>query len=285
MCHIVSNRPLRSAKTAQMSLKSKSCSASMDWRELSLERNLTKCECKQKHSKSVVFGVKHLNIERPKERSKSVTMFVRRSEANCPDSFPFPFQPYTIQDQFMRALYSVVENRKIGIFESPTGTGKTLSLMCSALKWLSDNDQLNRSDLAAKIHEMEIEIKASEAENSNSTDWLSGQYDSLMKKEELNKLVEQLKAMDEYERKVKEMQKKWKNDVKLAKRRQFKDISSAANSKDLLNSGENEAKPVEDDDDLVIQGSDGNDDDGDENGEIGDLREKQFENMKVFPEG
>ncbi len=39
-----------------------------------------------------------------------------------PGYFPFPFTPYDIQEQFMRSLYSAIEEKKIGIFESPTGT-------------------------------------------------------------------------------------------------------------------------------------------------------------------
>lgn len=38
-----------------------------------------------------------------------------------PSDFPFPFEPYGIQVDFMKHLYEVIENRKIGIFESPTG--------------------------------------------------------------------------------------------------------------------------------------------------------------------
>ncbi|KAI2565031.1 DEAD/H-box helicase 11 [Homo sapiens] len=37
--------------------------------------------------------------------------------------FPFPFTPYSIQEDFMAELYRVLEAGKIGIFESPTGTG------------------------------------------------------------------------------------------------------------------------------------------------------------------
>lgn len=36
--------------------------------------------------------------------------------------FPFPFQPYPIQEQFMKALYATLDEGKVGIFESPTGT-------------------------------------------------------------------------------------------------------------------------------------------------------------------
>ncbi|XP_006862835.1 PREDICTED: putative ATP-dependent RNA helicase DDX11-like protein 8-like [Chrysochloris asiatica] len=52
--------------------------------------------------------------------------------------FPFPFTPYPIQKEFMAELYQLLEAGKIGIFESPTGTGKSLSLICGALSWLRD---------------------------------------------------------------------------------------------------------------------------------------------------
>ncbi|XP_029420170.1 ATP-dependent DNA helicase DDX11 isoform X2 [Nannospalax galili] len=55
--------------------------------------------------------------------------------------FPFPFPPYSIQKDFMAELYQVLEAGKIGIFESPTGTGKSLSLICGALSWLRDFEQ------------------------------------------------------------------------------------------------------------------------------------------------
>lgn len=37
-------------------------------------------------------------------------------------SFNFPFEPYEIQINFMKKMYQVIEEKKIGIFESPTGT-------------------------------------------------------------------------------------------------------------------------------------------------------------------
>ena len=38
------------------------------------------------------------------------------------ERFGFPFPPYPIQVDFMRGLYSTLQQRKHGIFESPTGT-------------------------------------------------------------------------------------------------------------------------------------------------------------------
>ncbi|KAK4225677.1 ATP-dependent RNA helicase chl1, partial [Podospora fimiseda] len=52
--------------------------------------------------------------------------------------FHHPYTPYSVQLEFMRTAYSVLSkgDGQIGILESPTGTGKSLSLICSALTWL-----------------------------------------------------------------------------------------------------------------------------------------------------
>lgn len=42
--------------------------------------------------------------------------------------FPFPYKPYDIQEQFMRALYRTLDQGKVGIFESPTGTVRLVDL-------------------------------------------------------------------------------------------------------------------------------------------------------------
>ncbi|KAI9772002.1 MAG: ATP-dependent DNA helicase chl1 [Geoglossum simile] len=52
--------------------------------------------------------------------------------------FHHPYEPYGIQTVFMNALYDCIEDGCVGIFESPTGTGKSLSLICGSLTWLRD---------------------------------------------------------------------------------------------------------------------------------------------------
>lgn len=37
------------------------------------------------------------------------------------EHFHHPYSPYDIQLNFMRALYTCIEEGKVGIFESPTG--------------------------------------------------------------------------------------------------------------------------------------------------------------------
>eukprot|EP00963_Diacronema_lutheri_P011162 scaffold1328_cov375-Pavlova_lutheri.AAC.13 len=55
-------------------------------------------------------------------------------------SFPsFPYDAYVVQQQLMEAVHVALEQKRVGLFESPTGTGKTLSLLCSALEWLKEH--------------------------------------------------------------------------------------------------------------------------------------------------
>ncbi|XP_057967880.1 uncharacterized protein LOC131157611 [Malania oleifera] len=61
--------------------------------------------------------------------------------------FPsFPYTPYAIQIDFMNALYQSLNRGGISMLESPTGTGKTLSIICSALQWLVDQKQQGKSE-------------------------------------------------------------------------------------------------------------------------------------------
>lgn len=59
--------------------------------------------------------------------------------ANRHRDFHHPYEPYDIQLDFMNAVYDCLESSKVGIFESPTGTGKSLSLICGSLAWLRDH--------------------------------------------------------------------------------------------------------------------------------------------------
>ncbi|VAH23357.1 unnamed protein product [Triticum turgidum subsp. durum] len=83
--------------------------------------------------------------------------------------FPaFPFAPYPIQSEFMSFLYSALSSgpRALALLESPTGTGKTLSIICSALQWL-----LDRRDAAPERANGSVPAAAG-GEDDDEPDWM-----------------------------------------------------------------------------------------------------------------
>ncbi|PBK75042.1 DNA repair helicase [Armillaria solidipes] len=84
-----------------------------------------------------------------------------------PDEFPaFPYSPpYPIQVELMRHLYTSIEGRKVTIVESPTGTGKTLSLLCASLTWITDEKNRARKGKMAALGESD----------QDDSDWVAAQ--------------------------------------------------------------------------------------------------------------
>ena len=113
-------------------------------------------------------------------RSSGPKVSVEKDEASVvPENFPFPFQPYSIQEDFMKNLYRALDGSKIGIFESPTGTGKSLSLICGALTWLRDYEEKQRQEVQAILkaqndQQQESCTKSADAVSSSSAtpDWV-----------------------------------------------------------------------------------------------------------------
>lgn len=48
----------------------------------------------------------------------------------------FPFEPYDVQRAYIESVIKALNSGQNALLESPTGTGKTLSLLCSTLAWL-----------------------------------------------------------------------------------------------------------------------------------------------------
>ncbi|XP_075156195.1 regulator of telomere elongation helicase 1 [Haematobia irritans] len=53
----------------------------------------------------------------------------------------FPFDPYEVQRAYMEKVIICLRDGTNGVLESPTGTGKTLSLLCSSLAWLQSRKE------------------------------------------------------------------------------------------------------------------------------------------------
>jgi chromosome transmission fidelity protein 1 len=97
-------------------------------------------------------------------------------------TFRHPYQPYEIQLEFMTKLYQCIENAQVGILESPTGTGKSLSLICGSLTWLRD-------------HKRRILNGELDGEQPDTEDWLA-------QAEQTNRRREILRAREEQEEKL-----------------------------------------------------------------------------------
>ncbi|KAL5113796.1 ATP-dependent DNA helicase chl1 [Pleosporales sp. CAS-2024a] len=105
--------------------------------------------------------------------------------------FHHPYQPYDIQIDFMNAVYDCLDTSKVGIFESPTGTGKSLSLICGSLTWLRDHKRRTFEDGFSIA-----------AEDSDEPAWLvehaqkQRKHEALRRRQELNERIAKIKAKE-----------------------------------------------------------------------------------------
>ncbi|XP_070136313.1 ATP-dependent DNA helicase DDX11 [Drosophila bipectinata] len=104
------------------------------------------------------------------------------------EQFGFPYEPYEIQKNLMQDLFKVLEKCEVGIFESPTGTGKSLTLTCGALTWLERHHKLVRNELEEKVESLGNEQKKLDLDGQEVKDWLAVQGRSHQVARELNRL-------------------------------------------------------------------------------------------------
>uniref|UniRef100_A0A803YF05 Regulator of telomere elongation helicase 1 n=1 Tax=Meleagris gallopavo TaxID=9103 RepID=A0A803YF05_MELGA len=69
----------------------------------------------------------------------------------------FPFQPYECQETYMAKVLECLQTKVNGILESPTGTGKTLCLLCSTLAWREHfKDTISARKIAQRMNGVEL---------------------------------------------------------------------------------------------------------------------------------
>uniref|UniRef100_A0A673C9A1 ATP-dependent DNA helicase DDX11 n=1 Tax=Sphaeramia orbicularis TaxID=375764 RepID=A0A673C9A1_9TELE len=170
-------------------------------------------------------------------------------------TFPFPYQPYTIQEQFMKALYTTLDQGKVGIFESPTGTGKSLSLICGALSWLTDHEEKKKQEAAALLQDGEAALSTNTAQASTSSssaepDWIT---DFVQKKAERD-LVSKLKEEELRRKKREERLEMIRNNVQLkyAMKRKSCEEDEAFKLLQLSKEEPGEEPGNQEDEDLII---------------------------------
>ncbi|KAF8073637.1 helicase C-terminal domain-containing protein [Lyophyllum atratum] len=156
-----------------------------------------------------------------------------------PTKFPeFPYNPpYEIQVELMRHLYASIEQRNVTIVESPTGTGKTLTLLCASLTWLRDEKDRAKKGKLQTVAEDEADAK----------DWVIEQTKERVRRE--------LEADErEYEGRLAEARKR--EDL-------MKKMSKARVVKKARRDVEAPKQPDEEDDDQFLPESDSQADDDD----------------------
>ncbi|XP_053368397.1 regulator of telomere elongation helicase 1 [Clarias gariepinus] len=69
----------------------------------------------------------------------------------------FPFTPYPCQTDYMSKVIECLQNKVNGVLESPTGTGKTLCLLCAALGWRAYfKDSISARKIAERLGGAEL---------------------------------------------------------------------------------------------------------------------------------
>ncbi|XP_070696234.1 regulator of telomere elongation helicase 1 [Pempheris klunzingeri] len=64
----------------------------------------------------------------------------------------FPFPPYDCQRDYMSKVIECLQKKVNGVLESPTGTGKTLCLLCATLAWREHfKDTISASKIAERL--------------------------------------------------------------------------------------------------------------------------------------
>lgn len=71
----------------------------------------------------------------------------------------FPYEPYPCQVDYMRAVIKSLKEGKNAALESPTGTGKTLSLLCATLAFISSTGLLRPLIYTSRTHSQLAQVK------------------------------------------------------------------------------------------------------------------------------
>ncbi|XP_053376459.1 Fanconi anemia group J protein homolog [Mercenaria mercenaria] len=84
----------------------------------------------------------------------------------------FPCKPYPSQFGMMDRVIKGLERKQNSLLESPTGSGKSLALLCSALAWqVAQNEKITRENLAASTGGCSKPCQCGAADSKRSTEY------------------------------------------------------------------------------------------------------------------
>nr|XP_046251810.1 regulator of telomere elongation helicase 1 [Scatophagus argus] len=96
----------------------------------------------------------------------------------------FPFLPYDCQKNYMSKVIECLQKKVNGVLESPTGTGKTLCLLCATLAWREQfRDTISAHKIAARLggEEMLPKTPLSSWGSASASDDISTYYTDVPK--------------------------------------------------------------------------------------------------------
>ncbi|MBA0627410.1 hypothetical protein Godav_004924 [Gossypium davidsonii] len=81
----------------------------------------------------------------------------------------FPFEAYDCQLVYMEKVIEALQKRCNALLESPTGTGKTLCLLCATLAWRKSlgGFSTGSSQRKSEYHGSQPDVGSSESQSSN----------------------------------------------------------------------------------------------------------------------
>ncbi|CAG2172532.1 unnamed protein product, partial [Oppiella nova] len=74
----------------------------------------------------------------------------------------FPHQAYGIQVDYMKSIIHCCQQKVNGLLESPTGTGKTLCILCSSMAWIKTFEPIMRQSVVTDEEGVQQEIVVSD---------------------------------------------------------------------------------------------------------------------------
>lgn len=196
---------------------------------------------------------------------------------DIPEEFPFPFPPYTIQKDFMKNLYSCLDNGKLGIFESPTGTGKSLSIICGALKWLVDYEEKYKNSLVEELTDIDAKLK--EISEKFDGDWFSEQTQQIKIDAQKRIIQQKLEALERRNAQRNKYKEQIESEDITKKRRHYKKsiLKNKSDDDKICDSSDGLSKEIDDNDaDILLEDLNLNSDSDEENDTVENAKYTQF---------
>lgn len=180
-----------------------------------------------------------------------------REERSGQSAYSFPFTPYPSQLSLMNEIYTCLKDGQVGCFESPTGTGKSLSTICASLTWLFEEEA--RILERARSGTPKEEIGAPNDQAPSSDNWLSeyiSQYEKKKAQESTTDdsyLLDSLDAYNELLKRIKESDLSAKKRVKALEQARLLLIKSHMDARSAGTGveGGDGATKIDDDDCLI----------------------------------